>query len=56
MKRAPHKPAQKPRGPANVVKKAEQPVADISQAGQGSTEPDDKAGGFHLLCLIEYIS
>ncbi|XP_053489715.1 ribosome quality control complex subunit NEMF isoform X2 [Ictalurus furcatus] len=36
------KPAQKTRVPTNVVKKAEQPVADVSQAGQYSTEQDDK--------------
>ncbi|MCJ8737099.1 hypothetical protein PDJAM_G00019970 [Pangasius djambal] len=42
VKLAPQKSAQKPRVPANVVKKAEQPVAEISQAGQYSTEQDDK--------------
>ncbi|MCI4382891.1 hypothetical protein PGIGA_G00019920 [Pangasianodon gigas] len=42
VKLAPQKSAQKPRVPANVVKKAEQPGAEISQAGQYSTEQDDK--------------
>lgn len=46
------KPAQKTRVPATVVKKAEQPVADVSQAGQYSTEQDDKVGVVNLLCLI----
>lgn len=53
MKRAPQKPTQKPRGPATVVKKVEQPGDDVSQAGQISTEQGDKVGGVNLLCLIE---
>lgn len=53
LKRVAQKPPQKPRGPTNVVKKAEQPGVDISQAGQCSTEQDDKVRGFNLLCLNE---
>lgn len=37
----------------NVVKKAEHLGAVISQAGQCSTEQDDKVGGFHLLGRLE---
>lgn len=48
-KRAPQKFAQKPRVPVNVVKKAEQPGIDVNQAGQYSTEQDDKVGGIHLI-------
>ncbi|KAI5101931.1 hypothetical protein C0J45_7283 [Silurus meridionalis] len=44
VKRASQKPAQKPRAPAAVVKKDEDPGADHSQAGQQSTEQDDKDG------------
>lgn len=40
MKRA----LQKPRVPANIVRKAEQSGADVCQAGQHSTEQDDKVG------------
>ncbi|XP_060736279.1 ribosome quality control complex subunit NEMF-like [Tachysurus vachellii] len=41
-KRAPQKFAQKPRVPVTVAKKAEQPGIDVNQAGQYSTEQDDK--------------
>lgn len=44
MKRALQKPAQKPKVPANIVRKAEQSGSDVCQAGQHSTEQDDKVG------------
>ncbi|XP_062863885.1 ribosome quality control complex subunit NEMF-like [Trichomycterus rosablanca] len=42
VKRVPPKPAQKPKAAANVVKKADQPGAEGSPAGEDHAEQDDK--------------